>query len=196
MKYRSLSLSIVGITMAIMLLPGFLAYSERPEKAEAIMLITGPVMNARWEEALQLQDQGLGRLILIPAKGLIVGKNESLSRLPARTRGQGSSHWPGRTWICHHAEDTHRELLMGKMMMDALGLHSANIVSSPYHMRRISIIAGQIFASPPYRLRFVPTPYGPQPSLLWWLKPNEAKWIVSEYAKLAWFKIYSPFCHT
>ena len=91
-------------------------------------------------------------------------------------------------------ENTHYELLLTKQFMNRLGLKSANIVSSPYHMRRIKIIAEKVFKNNNYKIAIVASRFQEAKEKNWWLKKKEIKWVSSEYIKIAWFLIYSPFC--
>ncbi|EFK09732.1 conserved hypothetical protein [delta proteobacterium NaphS2] len=90
-------------------------------------------------------------------------------------------------------EDTHSEVLRAKEMMDAYGLKSAIFVSSPYHMRRIKIIAAKVFGQKNYDLSFVPTPYEKTCGPLWWTDSYCLKWVMGEYVKIPWFLSYEPF---
>ena len=83
---------------------------------------------------------------------------------------------------------------MPKAMMDELGFKSANFVSSPYHMRRVKLIADRVFAGGNYNLSFVPSRYEETHKNLWWLNKYDLKWVLSEYSKIIWFLLYEPFC--
>lgn len=90
--------------------------------------------------------------------------------------------------------------------MENLGLSSALLVSSPYHMRRIRIIAGQVFAennpvssSPPlegrggFIVHAVPTRYETSGEIYWLFNNRERAFVLMEYAKIIWFFLYSSF---
>ncbi len=182
-------------------MPRPLLYSEKPVGSQAIILIVGPVMSARRSFAQDLLARGYGKYILIPAFHKVIGPDGKTRRwhppqIPQKaTSSYDTTLTMRHRWPYEYMEDTHRELLLGKEMMDHLGLHSANIVSSPYHMRRISIIAHHVFGSHAYTLHFVPTTYGPQPSLLWWTDRNQIWWVFHEWGKIIWFLVYSSFCN-
>jgi hypothetical protein len=106
-------------------------------------------------------------------------------------------------------EDTHEEALIAKDMMEHEGISSAILVSSPYHMRRIKIIAGKVFGnSPPlekggrgdldssgerYRFTFVPTRYETSGETFWLFNNYDRKFVTTEYMKIGWFVLYSSF---
>ena len=75
-------------------------------------------------------------------------------------------------------------------MMDKAGFKSAIFVSSPYHMRRISIIANKVFGKKDYRLIFVPSRYEQNTGALWFLNKRDLKFVSSEYSKIIWFMLY------
>lgn len=76
--------------------------------------------------------------------------------------------------------------------MDHIGVTAANFVSSPYHMRRIKIMAGKLFDTNRYRIAFVPTAYEPR-HVPWFLAGRDVKWVFSEWGKIVWYFLYSPF---
>ncbi len=194
------AITIFLISLVLLSMPQPLLYWEKPVRSQAIILIVGPVMSARRRFAQDLLARGYGKYILIPAFHKVIGPDGKTHRWhPAQKAKKGLPDAPTLTmqdrWPYEYMEDTHRELLFGKEMMDSLGLRSANIVSSPYHMRRIAIIAHHVFGSHTYTLHFVPTTYGPQPSLLWWTDRNQVWWVLHEWGKIIWFLVYSPFCN-
>ncbi len=77
-------------------------------------------------------------------------------------------------------------------MMERLGIRSAILVSAPYHMRRIKLIAGQVFGDG-MTVRNVPTRYEPPNDGFWLFNGRDRKFVFTEYAKIAWFLIYNPF---
>ncbi len=164
------------------------------------MLITGPVMKARQQYARELQQKKYGRIILVPASSKIInsdGRTVTFNKAMRHDKGRSASDKTRDIQhFCKYMEDTHRELILGKRMMLALGLHSVIIVSSPYHMRRIRLIASRVFDSRTFRLNFTATPYGPRPSMMWWADRDQRWWVFNEWIKLAWFIIYAPFCNT
>ena len=116
-----------------------------------------------------------------------------------------------RNWF---VEDTHDEALIARDMMERLGISSAILVSSPYHMRRIRIIAAQVFhqkassapdakasSCPPFAKEgkggfefiSVPTRYETPNDGFWLFNNYDRKFVLTEYMKIGWFLLYSPF---
>ena len=88
-------------------------------------------------------------------------------------------------------ENTHLELLHAREMMDKASFKSAIFVSSPYHMRRIKIILNKVLDKPYYTLLFVPTSFERVNEKFWLFYEYDRNWIIKEYAKIAWFFIYT-----
>lgn len=89
-------------------------------------------------------------------------------------------------------EDTHQEAIGARAMMESLGIRSAILVSAPYHMRRIKLIAGKVFGDD-MAVSCVPTRYEPPEDGFWLFNGHDRKFVLTEYMKIAWFFVYSPF---
>lgn len=193
---RSLCATLSILVVFALAAPGFLACSDPPAPSDAVVLYLGPEREARREEARRLLDEGYARYLVIPSLGEVfrVGRGGRLDRLLAPPQA------PGNVFLLRKAanygryyENTHVETLEARRIMRDLGLRSALLVSSPYHMRRIALIAGRVFAGDGFRLGFVPARDEPRPAPADWLDPGRRGNIVSEYLKLAWFLCYAPF---
>ena len=91
-----------------------------------------------------------------------------------------------------YVERTHIDVIQAQALMALIGATSANFVSSPYHMRRIKIMAGKVFDADKYRIAFVPTAYEPR-YVPWFVSGADVKWVFSEWGKIVWYFLYSPF---
>jgi len=102
------------------------------------------------------------------------------------------------------------EILQAKIMMEDLGLKTALMVSSPYHMRRIKMITALVMASSNsnhadsidhkndssghHRINafaFIPTRFEKPPGEFWFLNQKELQNVLEEYGKIIWFSLYS-----
>jgi len=90
-------------------------------------------------------------------------------------------------------ENTHLELLLAREMMVKLGLKSAVIVSSPYHMRRLQLISGKVFVDGGYDIGLKTTSLKSYNPLHCLQSGRCRKHVAGEYLKLAWFLVYSWF---
>ena len=99
-------------------------------------------------------------------------------------------HSRKRVLYKNYYEDTHVELLEGKRIMDEMGLRSVILVSSPYHMKRIKLIAERVFTGQEYSFTCVPTPLERPFAAGDWLNKTNGMLMLREYAKLTWFFLY------
>jgi hypothetical protein len=182
---------IIGV---IACAPYYLVRTDKPARSDVIVLLIGSKFTPRKEEVLRLIEDGYARQLIIPAYGKVsdagLFSNQSSQTNPRpdpsliRGRVVRLSNYP------KYFEDTHIEILEAKKMMDRAGFKSAIFVSSPYHMRRISIIANKVFGKKDYKLIFVPSRYEEHNSSLWFLKKRDLKLVTTEYSKIIWFTLY------
>jgi hypothetical protein len=183
---------IVGLLAVVELAPRYLLYGDRPIKADAVVVYLGPDFTARKMEAERLVNAGYARYLIVPAyRGVSevrLGDHfVEVERMPTvRGNGSGSSRKHEG-----YLEDTHRETLIARELMQALGAKSAIFVSSPYHMRRIKIIADRVFGADPGKRVFVGSRYETVEPDTWWLRARERWWVFSEYVKILWFQLYT-----
>lgn len=193
----SLFLALVCVVTAIVwLAPGFLFTDDLPRKADAVVLFVGPGNESRLDEAKQLIREGYARYLLIPSSGELFTLDSSggLERVAGRgPRGNLFIRIRIAATYRKHYENTHIEALEAKRMLDDLGLRSAMLVSSGYHMRRIRLIAGRVFDGRNYSISCNPARWQKPFSAGDWLNRERRKIIVSEYVKIGWFWVYGAF---
>jgi hypothetical protein len=176
--------------------PRFLLYSSEYKKADAIILLLGPDFKARQKEANLLINEGLADYLIIPAYHKTYGiydKGKGQYLLPDLHSVESSNNNvlppPG------FYEDTHLEIIEAKRIMSDYGLKSAIFVSSPYHMRRIKLIATKVFDLNKGVFYFVPTRFEKIPVKYWELSSTDWKKVRREYSKILWFLIYFSWSH-
>jgi uncharacterized SAM-binding protein YcdF (DUF218 family) len=185
---------VVAFGLCVYLAPRYLAFSEKPEKSDAVILLIGSNYRARLNEASQLVREGYAKYLIVPAHNRVLeaGSDGSLIRI---TPPPVPALAPQKT--TDMVEDTHVEIASAKHVMESLGLKSGIFVSSPYHMRRIKVIAERVYrdatGATTYRLYFVPSRYETPDMNTWFMSLHELKFVLMEYGKLFWFLIYSNF---
>ena len=197
---KSNKILVVGIFLLVLLggfvlySPRFLLYSSEYKKAKAIILLLGPDFKARQKEANKLINEGMADYLIIPAyhrtyrvydKGKMKYLSSNLYSFKSGQKNITSS--PG------FYEDTHLEIIDAQKVMSDYGLKSAIFISSPYHMRRIKIIAMKVFNTNKSDFYFVPTRYEKAPADCWELSLADWKKVRNEYGKILWFFIYFPW---
>jgi hypothetical protein len=176
--------------------PRFLLYSSEYKKADAIILLLGPDFKARQKEAYILISEGMADYLIIPAYHKTYGiydKGKGKYLLPDlhsfESNNNNVFHPPG------FYEDTHLEIIESKKIMSDYGLRSAIFVSSPYHMRRIKLIATKVFDFNEGSFYFVPTRYEKVPVNGWELSSTDWRKVRREYSKILWFFMYFTWSH-
>lgn len=187
-------LFLVLVTCFILYSPGFLLYSSECKKTDVIILLLGPDFKARQKEANKLINDGMADYLIIPAyhKTYRIYDKATVKYLSSnlylpRSDKKNVTSSPG------FYEDTHLEIIEAKKMMSDYGLTSAIFVSSPYHMRRIKIIAMKVFDANKSDFYFVPTRYEKAPANCWELSLADWKKVRREYGKILWFFLYVPW---
>lgn len=195
-KYIALA-AAVGILAAwffASMFPNYLLYATPAIEADAVVLFLGPGEEARRKQVDELVAGGFAKFVIVPYEGKIFETRVSKAPVnPAKTAAisRGIRTDTQRFFV----ERTHIEVLQAQALMALIGATSANFVSSPYHMRRIEIMAGRVFEADNNRIAFVPTAYEAQ-HVPWFLAWKDVKWVFSEWGKIVWFFLYSPFFQT
>ena len=170
--------------------PQYLQYRAPSNAPQAVVVLLGRDWPARKRQAEERLRESPAKTLIIPAYGRMRGM-EGPGGTPAAERTQPAPRPRPATPYPRYFEDTHIEMLKAKSMMDTAGIAAADFVSSPYHMRRIRLIADRVFDSADYRLGFVPTPYDPPSDGFWLLQETDRRWVVTETVKILWFLCYS-----
>ena len=86
------------------------------------------------------------------------------------------------------SQNTYEDAKYAKEDLLKMGIHSAIIVSDPFHMRRVSMIFKKVFKDTPVSLSFSPADDGEfLLGGLW--SPGEIRYILSEYVKIVYYTI-------
>ena len=181
------------LTLFVVFAPGFLLSDDIPGKADAVVLFVGPGNEARLDEAKVLIKEGHARYLLIPFTGEMfeTDKAGGLVRITVnQPRGDLIRRVRMAANYRKHYENTHIEALEAKRMMEELGLSSAMLVSSGYHMRRIRMISSRVFDAGTYSIKCNPARWQREFTAADWLDGEKRRIIVSEYVKIGWFLVY------
>jgi uncharacterized SAM-binding protein YcdF (DUF218 family) len=182
-----ISCIVVLLSLAIFVAPQYLIVSDTPVKSDAVVLFLGGEKGTREKKANQLIRDGFADYLIIPARGQVQKRSPDgkLIKIDLPLTPKTSNLKP-------FFEDTHQENLIARDMMERLGISSAILVSSPYHMRRIRLIAERVFGERA-TVCYVPTRYETPSDGFWLFNNYDRKFVLTEYAKITWFVLYSPF---
>ncbi len=191
-----LSMLLIVFGLLIFYGPSFLTYKDKPLKSDAIVLFLGDENKTRKMEAEKLLREGYARYLITPARGEIQqimpdGKKRRVS--PDLKLGNLLFKLRKKGFYKKYYEDTHIEALEAKRIMDESGFRSAILVSSPYHMRRIRMIADTVFKGGKYNLNCIPTIFEKPFDAGDWRVRSRRGIMVSEYVKIGWFLLYRVF---
>ena len=194
MRYLRYLLPALLLTLlALLAAPGLLFTGDLPRRADAVVLFVGPGNGNRMREAEQLIKEGYARYLLIPTWNELYAADPAggLVRI-AGNRPRGSRLFRIRKAASYknYYENTHIEALEAKRMLDDLGLSSALLVSSGYHMRRIRLIAGRVFDARRYSVSCNPARWQRPFTAADWLDRERRDIMVGEYLKIGWFLTY------
>lgn len=187
-------LFLVLLTGFILYSPKYLLYSSEYRKTNAIILILGPDFKARQKEAYRLINEGMADYLIIPAYHKVFKVYDmEMKKYLSRNLYLYKSNQKNVTAPPEFYEDTHLEIVEARKIMSDYRLNSAIFVSSPYHMRRIKIIAMKVFDTNNYVFYFVPTHYEKAPADFRELSSADWRKVRREYGKILWFLIYFPW---
>jgi hypothetical protein len=193
MKFLTWLLILAAFVAMIWYAPKYLVYADQPVKSDVIILFLGSDFETRKNEVLKLIEEGYARHVIIPARGQAFDA-EVFSRVgPSTVRRMGTQVYhpsPTPSNYPQYFEYTHIEILEAKKMIDKAGFRSAIFVSSPFHMRRIKMIASSVLGSTHLKMTFVPMVQDNRANRFWFLCFPDLQSIGEEYAKIAWFVIY------
>ena len=199
--------TILLIGLILILSPRYLLYSDAPQKSDVIILFPDPELDAMRKEARQLIGNGYSKYLCIPTSFSLYQVDQGKTRL---TDVLNSAVKPGiglslqrfednismdyflkikqECGFPQYFENTHVEMLLAKKIMDAYGFKKAIFVSSPFHMRRIKMIAASVFDST-YTIKLAPSRFEEKvetlmPSL------KGLRFVFTEFPKMIWFLCY------
>lgn len=207
-KRSTLILAIIPIIGFMLILAShYLLYSDAPQKSDIIILFPDPALDAIRREARQLIGDGYSKYLCIPTSFSLYqvdqnktgftavlnpkvkpGIGRSLRRFEDKISMDYFLKIKEECGVPGYFENTHVEMLLAKKIMDACLFKSAIFVSSPFHMRRIKMIAGRVFDSS-YDIKLAPSRFEkkfgiPELSL------ESLQHVFMEFPKIIWFLCY------
>ena len=184
--FLSIPAFLACLVVAYMAGATWLNYGEAPRPSDAVVLFVGQDYPERKKEAFQLLEEEYATRLLIPAL------NQTFTRVDGKMKQTGCRNPNGidRSSYPDYYENTHVEALEAKKMMDNAGYTSAVLVSSPYHMRRISMISKAVFQAGKYRLTFQGSRYVKADGFFYLFRWSKIHEVFEEYIKIAGFYVY------
>lgn len=195
-RFSGLVLIFLLVVAALVHLPNYLLYADKPLKSEVVVLFVGDDWDARQKKAAELITDGYAGSLIIPAFNKISRPETNGILVPVDhdyLSGNSAHLLKKQNKYPRYYEDTHFEVLEARRIMQRFGMTSAIFVSSPYHMRRIKIITGTVFKEKSKNVCFIPTITEKKYSTSLERIYRHFRWISQELIKIAWFETYSGF---
>lgn len=199
MKKLAVFIFVVVISIVVFFafnIAGWLAGSDRPETARAIMVLSGPPTRALY--AADLYNKGYSKEIYItrPVRehyfkltdelGVYFPRTEQIERDVLLKKGVPAEHIHTVGDNCKSTVDEAKiagNIFRGKDC-------SILVVSSPYHVKRARMIFHDKMRD--CRFKVVATPYEPFPKK-WWTDQDSARNVLLEVAKIIFYKFGGRF---
>jgi uncharacterized SAM-binding protein YcdF (DUF218 family) len=182
-----------GIVVAAVLLgPGVFLDTPQPppQVSDAIVVISGDEQMARFQEGLNLYQQGLGQYLVFSGAAFDNGtSNADVMRELAVKRGV-----PDRAILEEPlGEDTWGNAVYTRQVLEDHALRSAILVTSPYHARRAKLTFDAAYAGSGIQLKVHAAPDSEWRKLSWWQQPGTRRLTFTELQKLAYIFITGQY---
>jgi uncharacterized SAM-binding protein YcdF (DUF218 family) len=179
-------LVVLGALVALALLgPAFLLDTPQPAPtpSDAIVVISGDEQLARFQEGVNLFQQGLGHYLVFSGAARDNGtSNADVMRDLAVRRGVPD----GAILDEPQGEDTWGNAVFTREVLEAHGLRSAILVTSPYHARRAKMTFDAAYAGSGIALVVHAAPDSQWRKVSWWQQPETRRLTFTELQKLGY----------
>ncbi len=154
-----------------------------PRASDAIVVISGDEQMARFQEGVNLYQQGLGQFLVFSGAAYDNGtSNADVMHALAVKRGV-----PDRAILEEsHGEDTWGNAFYTRQVLEEHGLRSAILVTSPYHARRARLTFDAAYAGSGIQLAVHAAPDSQWRKLSWWQQAETRRLTFTELQKLAY----------
>jgi len=172
--------------------PGYLLDPPQPAPApsDAVVVISGDEQLARFREGVTLYQQGYGRYLVVSGAAYDNGtSNADVMHDLAVERGVPESAILDEPL----GEDTWGNATHTRQVLEAHGLHSAILVTSPYHVRRAQMTFAAAYAGSGIRLTVHAAPDSEWRKLSWWQHPDTRRLTFTELQKLAYIAVTGQY---
>jgi uncharacterized SAM-binding protein YcdF (DUF218 family) len=154
-----------------------------PQVSDAIVVISGDEQLARFQEGVTLYQNGFGRYLVFSGAAYDNGtSNADVMRALAVKRGVPVSAILDEP----QGEDTWGNAIFTRQVLEDHGLHSAILVTSPYHSRRAKLTFDTAYAGSGIRLMVHAAPDSQWRKLSWWQQPETRRLTFTELQKLGY----------
>jgi uncharacterized SAM-binding protein YcdF (DUF218 family) len=183
-----LALAIFGAIAFFIHAGRFVAHgSEEPALSDLLVILGGGVGD-RVVKGFEILERKLAATILITGvwNGQVIDRFKSYDDRIKYLEDRGVSR--DAIHIDAAAKSSWEEALLVRRFMAEKGLSSANIVSDPPHMRRLSWVYGKVFQGTSFKFRLSPSnPSWWRPES-WWARSQSRIFVFKELAKIIYYR--------
>jgi uncharacterized SAM-binding protein YcdF (DUF218 family) len=175
---------IVGSTVALVL-PGFVLEGapEPLTASDVIVVISGDEAQSRYRDGVTLYRAGWAPRLIFSGAAWDGGfSNAEIMRSMALSEGVPAS----AILVEPEGEDTYGNAVNTRGLMVARGLHSAILVTSPYHLQRAILTFRGVFEGTDIRIIGRSAPDGAWRKTNWWLNADTRELTFRELEKLGY----------
>ena len=173
----------------------FLIVPDTQKPSEAIVVLGGGLGVPRVIHAVKLYEKGIAPIIILTGQEMEFNgrkfRFKDIKLTEPRFAGMLAKLYgipENNLFLEERPQNTYEDAKYAKEDLLKMGIHSAIIVSDPFHMRRVSMIFKKVFNDAPVSLAFSPADDGEfLLGGLW--SPGEIRYILSEYVKIVYYTI-------
>ena len=175
---------VVGALLAA-ILPGFILEGpvEPLVPSDAIVVISGDEAQARYRDGVRLYRAGWAP-VLIFSGAAWDGSFSNAEAMRSMAIAEGIP--PTAILVEPRGEDTYGNAVGTRELMVGRGLHSAILVTSPYHLQRAVLTFRGVLAGTDIRIVGRSAPDGLWRKTSWWLRPETRTLTFRELEKLGY----------
>ena len=178
----------VGVAAAGVLAIGFMVEGIQPplERSDAIIVISGDENLARHREGIRLW-RGEWAPVLIFSGAAREGPISNAADMRRRALDDGVP--PTSILLDEQGADTYGNALQTRRLMEAHGLKSAILVTSPYHLQRAVVTFQGVYRGTGIRIVGRAAPDSDWRKRSWWLRDDLRRLTLTELEKLAYIAL-------
>jgi uncharacterized SAM-binding protein YcdF (DUF218 family) len=187
-----LMLGLIVMLGVVLVGPGLLLDTPQPppRASDAIVVISGDEQMARFSEGISLYERGLGKYLVFSGAAYDNGtSNADVMRDLAVQRGVPDAAILEEPL----GEDTWGNAVHTRQVLESQGLHSAILVTSPYHARRAKLTFDAAYAGSGIDLMVHAAPDSQWRKQSWWQQAETRRLTQTELQKLAYILVTGQY---
>jgi len=174
----------VGAILALVV-PGYLLEGqvEPLVRSDAIVVISGDEAQSRYRDGVRLYRAGWAPALIFSG-ATYDGSFSNAEAMRAMAVEEGIP--PAAILVEPDGEDTYGNAVGTRNLMVKRGMHSAILVTSPYHLQRAVLTFRGVFAGTDIRIVGRSAPDGEWRKMYWWVRPETRTLTFRELEKLGY----------